>query len=70
MVLGYLSHILADMLTPRAFRCFGPAAGAFVCPSSRRKRQPTGAVLCMALFACRLDAADRAENSAYAGLRR
>lgn len=38
MVLGYLSHILADMLTPAACRCFGPAAGVSVFRSLRRRK--------------------------------
>lgn len=38
LVLGYLSHILADMLTPPVCRCCGPVAGASGCRSLRRAR--------------------------------
>lgn len=38
MVIGYLSHIAADMLTPAGVPCSGPVAGAFACRFwSRRK---------------------------------
>lgn len=42
MVLGYLSHILADMLTPPVFPCSGHAAGVSACLSWFPKGQPTG----------------------------
>lgn len=46
MVLGYLSHILADMLTPAGFLCCGPAAGVFVCRSSGRKKATSWSAPC------------------------
>lgn len=42
MVLGYLSHILADMLTPAGVPCSGHAAGVSACLSWFPKGQPTG----------------------------
>lgn len=51
MIIGYFSHLLADMLTPPAFRCCGRAAGVFVCRCSARKGQPAGRVLCLCLVA-------------------
>lgn len=42
MVLGYLSHILADMLTPPVFPCSGHVAGVSACLSQFPKGQPTG----------------------------
>ncbi len=51
LVLGYLSHILADMLTPAGVRCCGPVAGASGCRSLRRARAISlERALCMALF--------------------
>ncbi len=42
MVLGYLSHILADMLTPAGVPCSGHAAGVSACLSWFPKRATTG----------------------------
>ena len=51
LVLGYLSHILADMLTPPVCRCCGPVAGAFRLPIlAPRKGNQLERALCMALF--------------------
>ncbi|STT49137.1 membrane protein [Klebsiella pneumoniae] len=50
-MLGYLSHILADMLTPPVCRCCGPVAGASGCRSfAPRKGNQLERALCMALF--------------------
>jgi membrane-bound metal-dependent hydrolase YbcI (DUF457 family) len=38
MVLGYLSHILADMLTPAGVPLLWPCRWRFRLPSSRRER--------------------------------
>lgn len=38
MVLGYLSHIVADMLTPQAFPYYGRAAGVSACLFWRRAK--------------------------------
>lgn len=47
LVLGYLSHILADMLTPAGYRCCGPAAGASACRSSRRVKATSWSGRCV-----------------------
>lgn len=46
MVLGYLSHILADMLTPQAFLYSGHAAGVSACRFWYRKRAINWNVFC------------------------
>lgn len=52
MVLGYLSHIVADMLTPQAFPYCGRAAGVSACLFWRRAKAINWSdFLCMALFA-------------------
>lgn len=45
MVLGYLSHILADMLTPPVFPCSGHAAGVSACLSTVPQRATNWNVL-------------------------
>lgn len=50
MVLGYLSHILADMLTPAGVPCSGHAAGVSACLSWFPKGNQLERFICMALF--------------------
>ncbi len=52
MVLGYLSHILADMLTPAGVPLLWPCRWRFRLPIlAPRKGNQLERVLCMALFA-------------------
>ncbi len=65
MVLGYLSHILADMLTPAGVPRSGHAAGISACLSWYPKGQPTGTfylhgIICLV----GIDAHSLPENSA------
>lgn len=51
MVLGYLSHIVADMLTPQAFLTMAVPLAFPPAYSGAAQRQSTERFLCMALFA-------------------
>lgn len=51
MVLGYLSHILADMLTPAGVPLLWPCRWRFRLPILVPQKVTSWAFLCMALFA-------------------
>ncbi len=69
LVLGYPSHILADMLTPAGVPLLWPCRWRFRLPIlAPRKGNQLERALCMALFVCRrLDAADAGGQQRYAG---
>lgn len=72
MVLGYLSHIVADMLTPAGVPLLWPCRWRFRLPIlAPRKGNQLERFLCMALFAWRCGCRSPCrKTTSYAGLRR